>query len=140
MTYNVQIKLPEGWKVSYDTLIEEDGSETSYAQAEGPEGELVELYVGDSPDDSDASDQALANYVEMVGFSDDTDECPIIQWPFDKKKAYGFEALCEDDQPLRVACVEIKQGVMAVANIIAPDDAKLENAYMLLARGLRVSR
>ena len=61
MTYNVQIKLPEGWKVSYDTLIEEDGSETSYAQAEGPAGELVELYVGDAPDDSDASDQAASS-------------------------------------------------------------------------------
>lgn len=136
------LRLPEGWTVSYDTLIEEDGSETAYADATGPAGESVEVYVGEMPEDNDASDQALANYVEMVGFdeNDPEDYSPIIQWPFDKKKAYGFEALCEDDSPMRVICVEIKQKVLAVANVIADDEASLEAAYQVLVRGLRVSK
>lgn len=142
MAYNMLLRLPEGWTVSYDTLIEEDGSETAYADATGPAGESVELYVGEMPEDNDASDQALANYVEMVGFdeNDPEDYSPIIQWPFDKKKAYGFEALCEDDSPMRVVCVEIKQKVLAVANIIADDEASVEAAYQVLVRGLRVSK
>lgn len=142
MAYNMLLRLPDGWTVSYDTLVEEDGSETAYADATGPAGESVEVYVGEMPEDNDASDQALANYVEMVGFdeTDPEDYSPIVQWPFDKKKAYGFEALCEDDSPMRVICVEIKQKVLAVANIIADDEASVEAAYQTLVRGLRVSK
>jgi len=142
MAIKLSLHFPNDWAITYDTYIEEDGSESSYAEAIKGEEATVEVYVGNMPEDNDASDQALANYVEMVGFDNDDPEDfnPIMVWPFDKKKAYGFEALCEDDSPMRVICVEIKQKILAVANIIGKDDATVEKAYETLVRGLRVGK
>lgn len=142
MAIKLSLHFPNDWKISYDTYIEEDGSESSHAEATKGEEASIEVFVGNMPEDNDAPDQALANYVEMVGFDKDDPEDfnPIMIWPFDKKKAYGFEALCEDDSPMRVVCIEIKQRILAVANIIGKDEASVEKAYETLARGLRVGK
>lgn len=142
MAVKLSLHFPNDWKISYDTYIEEDGSESAYAEALKGEEASIEVYVGNMPEDNDAPDQALANYVEMVGFDKDDPEDfnPIMVWPFDKKKAYGFEALCEDDSPMRVICIEIKQRILAVANIIGKDEASVEKAYETLVRGLRVGK
>ena len=92
------------------------------------------------PEDTTAADQALANYADTVGFDEEDPEDfdPIIEWPFGNKKAYGFEALAEDDSPMRMMCIELKKGTLVILCILAKDDATLVEAVQLAERGLRL--
>lgn len=137
MLYDVQISLPEGWKCSVDSYRDEDGSDVTHLEAHAGRqiGEgTIEAYVGDMPEGDTAADQAITNYADMVGFEDDDDFNPIEEWEFNGKKAYGFDALCTDDSPMRVLCIEIKQGVLAIICIAAPDEEKLEEVFSLAER------
>lgn len=142
MAYDVQISLPEEWRCSVESYKDEDGSEVTHLEARlGKDiGDgTIEAYVGDMPEGDSAADQAITNYADMVGFDGDEDFNPIEEWEFNGKKAYGFEALCEDDSPMRVLCVEIKQGILAIICVAAPDEAKLDEVFSLAAR-LRIRK
>ena len=56
----IEIKLPEGWNgqvgEQYVEIANQDGTAS------------VEVTVGDMPEDSAAPEQALINYIDMVGF------------------------------------------------------------------------
>ncbi len=90
------------------------------------------------PEDTTAADQALANYADTVGFDDDDPEDfdPIIEWPFNGKKAYGFEAVAEDDSPMRMMCIELKKDILVILVVLAKDDDTLVEAVQLAERGL----
>ena len=116
MAYDISLKLPQGWVSDLDSYIDESGVETT------------------------AADQALSNYADTVGFDEDDPEDfdPIVEWPFNGKKAYGFEAIAEDDSPMRMMCVELKKGILVILCILGKDDDTLVEAVQLAERGLRL--
>lgn len=146
MSYNITLPLPEGWTCEQDILTDEVSfEEISHLEAHLPNDKkqtdeaMIDIYVGPMPEDSTAADQAMANYADMIGFEDDEDEDPIIEWPFQGKvKAYGFEGLCEDESPLRVMCAEPAKGALMIATIIGRNDAKLEETVTLVAKNLKI--
>ena len=145
MAYKLSIKLPEGWQQETDVATEEDGTEITHLEAHLPDDKaqkdiaLIDICLGPMPEDTTAADEAYANYIDMVGFDDEEEDFdPLIEWPFQKKKAYGFEAFCDDDSPLRVMCVEIKSKLLAIITCIGKDDAALVDAITLVDRNLRV--
>lgn len=145
MAYKLSIKLPEGWQQETETVTEEDGSEVTHLEAHLPDDKaekdiaLIDICLGPMPEDTTAADEAYANYIDMVGFEDEEEDFdPLIEWPFQKKKAYGFEAFCDDDSPLRVMCVEIKSKLLAIITCIGRDDEALVNAITLVDKFLRV--
>ena len=149
MAYKISMKLPEGWQQETSVSKEQDGSEVSHLEAHLPDDKnetdkaLIDVCLGPMPEDTTAADEAYANYVDMIGFDEEEDGPdfdPLIEWPFQKKKAYGFEAFCEDESPMRVMCVEIKQHLLAVITIIGKDDQSLIDAITLVDRNLRVGQ
>ena len=147
MAYKITLPLPQGWNCSQETFEDESGAEISHLEAylpnpakEADEG-LVDVYVGPMPEDTTAADQAFANYADMIGFDDEDseDEDPIYEWPFNGRKAYGFEAYCEDGSPMRVMCIEIKKGVLCIINTVAKDDKSLVELIKYVEHKLRVS-
>lgn len=146
MAYKISLPLPQGWSSEHETYMDPSGAEVSHMEAylsnekAGTDIALIDIYVGPMPDDTTAADQALANYVDIVGFDDDDPEDydPIIEWPFNGKKAYGFEAYCEDDSPMRVMSVEVKKGVLCIMNIVAKDDDKLIETVQMVEHKLRI--
>ncbi|MBQ3882108.1 MAG: hypothetical protein II730_06370 [Bacteroidales bacterium] len=139
MEFDIQLPLPEGWVSSVDQYIDEDGSEISHLEAQ-LRGRGIDLYVGPMPEGETAADQAFSNYVDMVGFEDGDEGDPIIQYPFDGKKAYGFEAYDEEDHPLRVLCLEPKKGILAVMCLSAADERSLSELQTLVERKLRIKK
>ena len=146
MAYTITLPMPQGWNCTSETFNDESGAEISHMEAylpnparEADDG-LVDLYVGPMPQDTTAADQAFANYTDMIGFDDDDpdDEDPIYEWPFNGRKAYGFEAYCEDGSPMRVMCIEIKKGVLCIINCVAKDDRSLVELVQYVERKLRV--
>ncbi len=139
MTYQIKLSLPEGWKSSTE-VSDESGDVVTRLEAYLPDDAArkdlaeIDICVGPMPGDSDAQEQALLNYTEMVGFdeNDPEDQDPLTVWPFDGKKAYGFECLCEDDSPMRVMCIAIRQGALAIITVIADSDERLAETVRLV--------
>lgn len=128
----IEIKMPEGWKSQISD---------NYVEAEKIDGTAqFEIIVGDMPEDSAAPEQALINYIDMVGFDDDDPEdySPIEKWDFNNRKAYGFDAYLEDESSIRVLCIEPKKGVLAVISIVGKSEQIVEETMKLLERVLRI--
>ena len=146
MAYNISIKLPQGWVSDLDTYLDESGVEITHLSCHLPDDRrqtdeaLIDVYAGPMPEDSTAADQALANYADTVGFDEDDPEDfdPVVAWPFGGKKAYGFEAVAEDDSPMRMMCIELKKGTLVIICILGKDDDTLVEAVRLAERGLRL--
>lgn len=143
--YKVSLGLPSNWDKEESSYIEFDGTEVTHIECHLGDDKaqkdiaIIDLYCGEMPSDTTAADEALANYADIVGFdeSDPEDFDPITQWPFAGKKAYGFEALCEDDSPMRLMCFEPKQGLLCILSIAAQNDEELVHTIELVEKTLR---
>lgn len=146
MAYDLSIKLPAGWVSDLDSYLDESGVEITHLSCHLPNDRqqtdeaLIDVYAGPMPEDTTAADQALANYADTVGFDDGDPEDfdPIVEWPFNNKKAYGFEAIAEDDSPMRMMCLEPKKGTLVILCILGKDDETLVEAVRLAEHGLRI--
>lgn len=147
MAYQIKLNLPASWTVEQDSFTdEESGDVISHLEAHlrndkarKDEG-MVDIYVGDMPEGESAEDQAFVNYVETVGFSEDDPEDfqPISKIKFNNKNAWSFEALCEDESPMRFIAQEVKKGVLAIIVFAAPSDKKLLELHNEIERNFRV--
>lgn len=139
MANEIILTMPEGWTCRNGNTIEENGP-VGHFEAENGQGAEVEVFVGPMPPDSSAEEEAFLNYADMVGWdeNDPEDQDPLTEWPFNNRKAYGFEALCEDDTPLRVMCIEVKKDVLLVMTVTAADDAALADLLKWIEAHLRV--
>lgn len=143
--YIINLDLSGGWEKEESTYIEADGTEVTHIECHllddkaQKDTAIVDIYSGQMPSDTTAADEALANYADIVGFdeSDPEDFDPITEWPFAGKKAYGFEALCEDDSPMRLMCIEIKKGILCIMSICAESDEKLTEIIEMVEKNLR---
>ncbi len=134
------LRLPQDWKQGSENITGPFGTSERHVWAVSPDGKVeFDVSEGEMPQDSTAPDQALTNYVEMVGFDDDDPEDynPILQWNFNNRKAYGFQVYCEDESQIRVMCQEHHRGRLAVISIQAPSASELEQAFLLLEKSLR---
>lgn len=147
MAYDIQLNLPEGWqKEAKEYVDEESGVEVSHIEAHLIDGKkkeeegMIDIYVGEMPEDTDAEEQAFSNYVDMIGFSDDDpdDYNPIFKIKFNGKNAFGFDGLCENDAPMRLLTQEVKKGVLAVMCLAGKDEKTLDEVQSLVERNLRV--
>ena len=147
-TYDIILNLPEGWQKEIESYEDESGAIIShceahlYNEAAGKDFGMIDIYVGDMPDDTTAEDQALSNYADIVGFDDDDPEDfnPVSTVKFNGKKAFIFEALCEDDSPMMFLSQEVKEGVLALIVVVARDAELLESTVALAERGIRIKK
>lgn len=146
MAFDIQLHLPEEWHQELDSYLDESGVEISHLEAhlyndksERDDG-MIDIYVGEMPEDTSAEDQALSNYADIVGFDDDDPEDfnPIAKIKFNGKYAYGFDALCEDDSPMMFLSQEVRRGVLAIICAAGADDARLQEILQLVERNLRI--
>lgn len=140
MDIDISLKTPESWIKESDCYQDEYGNEIRHLEAYDQEsGDFVEIHAGPMPEGETAEDQAFANYAESVGFDDDDDdETPIVKFRFNGKNAWGFEALCDDDKPLRLICQEVRKGLLAVIIIGAGNDEGLERVSDMVEKGMRI--
>lgn len=128
--------------------MDESGAEVTHFEAhlctEGKarEDAMIDIYVGNMPDGETAEDQAFANYAETIGFddSDPEDYNPIVKVKFNGKNAWGFEAFCEDDSPMRFLSQEVRSGILAIIVFAGKDDSTLTSVQTLIERNFRVAK
>lgn len=141
MKTDIQITLPDGWKINRDNYTDDSGEVISHIEASlADDSAFFEVHAGPMPEGETAEDQAFANYAESVGFDDDDEGSPIVKFKWNGKNAWGFEALCEDDRPLRLISQEVRNGVLAIIIIGATDDTQLEKVSELVETQLRIKQ
>ena len=145
MAYKINLKLADGWKINQETYTDESGAEISHLEAFLPESGseiykvFVDIYAGEMPEGETAEDQAYANYAETIGFSEEEDEeNPILKYKFNGKNAWGFEAMTEENFPMRFISQEVRKGVLAIVVCCAKDDETLLSTFDILEKGLRI--
>lgn len=139
MKIDLTLKMPDHWIVESDIYTDESGIEVTHLEAtDSSTGSFVEVHAGPMPEGETAEDQAFANYAESVGFDDDDEGSPIVKFKWNGKNAWGFEAISEDDKPLRLISQEVRSGVLAIIIIGANDDTQLENVSELVETRLRI--
>ena len=145
MIYNTELKLDSSWTVESEIIQDEMGEDITQISAghsvdkEMHEDCHVEISVGPLPEEITAEDEAFANYVELVGFTDDEQDNPINKEKFNNKPAYVFEADLEDGSIMRVICTEARKGCLALITLYAIDDEMLNYAHRATEKGLRIS-
>lgn len=146
MAYDIQLNLPSSWSSEQDIFVDESGFEISHVEAHLRDDKAqkdrgyIEIYVGEMPEGETAEDQAFANYAETVGFYEDDPEDfnPIVKVKFNGRNAWGFEALGEDESPLKFLAQEVRKGVLAIMLFSAPTEDALNDVYALAERTFRV--
>lgn len=146
MAYNITLPLDAPWETERDVLQDESGFEITHLEASLPNDKakrddaLVDIYVGEMPEGETAEDQAFANYAEVVGFDDDDPEDfnPISKFTFNNRPAYGFEAVCEDESPMRFLAQEVRKGVLAVIVIVCDTRQRIDEVHRLFECKLRI--
>ena len=147
MAYNITLPLDSPWEIDRDVFQDESGFEITHMEVSLPndrekrDDALVDIYVGEMPEGETAEDQAFANYAEVVGFdeSDPEDFNPVIKFKFNNKTAYGFEAVCEDQSPMRFLAQEVKKGILVVMVIVCDSEKRIDEVHHLLESKLRIS-
>ena len=145
MIYNTELKLDSSWTVESEIIQDEQGADITQISAghvideDEHEDCHVEISVGPLPEEITAEDEAFANYVELVGFTDDDEENPISKEKFNNKTAYVFETEQEDGSIMRVICTEARKGCLALITLYAIDDEMLNYAHRATEKGLRIS-
>ena len=141
MKTDIQIALPDGWKINRDNYTDDSGETISHIEASlADDSAFFEVHAGPMPEGETAEDQAFANYAESVGFDDDDEGSPIVKFKWNGKNAWGFEALCEDERPLRLISQEVRSGVLAIIIIGASNDTQMEKVSELVETHLRIKQ
>lgn len=140
MQYQIQLSLSDEWTVNTETVTDDYGRVTGHLEASRPDGSFIDISLGEMPEGETAQDQAFANYIETVGFSEDDPEDynPIARLKFNGKNAWGFDAYLENDVPMRLISQEPRAGVLAIMVFSAPDRDELVNLHLLIERNFRV--
>ena len=144
--YDIKMNLPAGWQKESEVYEDESGEMISHLEAHQYDHEqkvdlaMMDIYVGAMPEDTTAEDQAFSNYADMIGFSDDDPEdfCPIFKIKFNGRNAFGFEALCEDESPMKFLTQEVRKGVLAIICVAAETEERLEEVLSSVEKGLRI--
>lgn len=140
MQYQMDFRLTDEWTVRTGTAMDEYGACNEHLEASRSDGSFMDISVGEMPEGETAQDQAFANYIETVGFSDDDPEefNPIAKFKFNGKNAWGFDAFLENDFPMRLISQEVRSGVLAIIVFSAPDRDSLVDLHLLIERSFRV--
>lgn len=140
MQYKIDIRLADEWTVRMGTVTDEFGAVTEHLEASRSDGSFIDISLGEMPEGETAQDQAFANYIETVGFSDDDPEDfnPIVKLRFNGRNAWGFDAYQENDFPMRLISQEVRSGALAIIVFSAPDRDALVELHLLIERTFRV--
>ena len=144
MAINITLPLSEKWTVEKDAVIE-DGEEvfTYYAyptDEDDPElsGASIELYVGNTPEESDAKIECINNYLETIGLDEGEEDVPVKDIPFLGVTGWYYDAQDDEGQPVILICAEPSQGVLVMAILAHRDEESLDELISYVDENLTV--
>ena len=144
MVPEVKLPLQQGWKSSFETIRdgEDDLAHAQFFLSDEESGSdkiLVDIYAGPMPPGSDAGQEALDSFYDVVGDDPEDEEDPLTVWPFQGVDAFGYEAVCDDDSIMRVMCLEKTPGVLVIIDVVARTEELFEKTITFVEKNLSVA-
>ena len=143
MAHKITLPLPKGWEVEQELILEEGEEVVSYyaypsENASGEnEGASIELYVGNTPTDSDAKIECVNSYMEAIGV-DDGEEVPVREIPFLGQTGWYYDAEDDEGAPVILICVEVTPGTLVMAILAGKDEESLDELLCYVDENLKI--
>ena len=144
MAHTITLPLPKGWNIEQEIILEEGEEVVSYyacpteEAAPDHQGASIELYVGNTPPDSDAKIECLNSYMEAIGLDEDEEEAPIREIPFLGKTGWYYDAEDDEGAPVILICVETVPGTLVMAILAHRDEECLDELLSYVDENLKV--
>ena len=143
MTHTITLPLPKGWDIEQELILEEGEEVVSYYAtpsedaSEDDEGASIELYVGNTPADSDAKIECVNSYMEAIGV-DEGEEVPVREIPFLGRPGWYYDAEDDEGAPVILICVESDPGTLVMAILAHRDEESLDGLLSYVDENLKI--
>ena len=144
MAHNITLPLPKGWNIEQEIILEEGEEVVSYyavpteeADANS-EGASIELYVGNTPEDSDAKIECMNSYMEAIGMDEGEEDIPVKEIPFLGQEGWYYDAEDDEGAPVILICVEPVQGTLVMAILAHKDEESLDELLSFVDENLKI--
>ena len=144
MAHKITLPLSKEWNVEQEIIMEEGEEVVSYyaypanADIKLLAGASIELYVGNTPEDSDAKIECINSYMEAIGLDDDEEEVPVKEIPFLENDGWYYEAQDDEGQPVILICVETVPGTLVMAILAHRDEENLDALLSYVDENLKI--
>lgn len=144
MAHKITLPLSKKWAVEQEVVVESGEEVVSYyAYPDDPEdqeldGASIELYVGNTPEDSDAKIECINSYLEAIGLDDDEDEAPVHEITFLGQVGWYYEAQDDEGEPVILICVEPVKGTLVMAILAHRDEECLDDLMTNVDENLKI--
>lgn len=144
MAHKITLPLSKEWNVEQEIIMEEGEEVVSYyAYPANPDikllaGASIELYVGNTPEDSDAKIECINSYMEAIGLDDDDEEVPVKEIPFLENDGWYYEAQDDEGQPVILICVETVPGTLVMVILAHRDEENLDALLSYVDENLKI--
>ena len=146
MAHAISLPLGKEWTIEQDTVLEE-GEEVYpyYATPKDPDNEelagaSIELYLGKTPEDSDAKLECINSYIETIGLDDNENEedIPVKEIPFLECQGWYYDAQDDTGAPIILICVEPEPGILLLAILAHRDEEALDELITFVDENLQI--
>lgn len=143
MSHKITLPLPKGWEVEQELILEENEEVVSYyatpSEDADPanEGASIELYVGETPPESDAKIECINSYMEAIGL-EEGEEIPVREIPFIGQPGWYYDAEDDDGCPVILICVESTPGTLVMAILAHRDEESLDELLSYVDENLSI--
>lgn len=143
MAHEIILPLSAGWEVEQEVVKEQGEDVVSYyaqyvgSADENLEGASIELYVGNTPEGSNAEQECMASYVEAFDAANEK-ELPIGDIRLCGKDGFYYDAEDEKGAPVIVICFEYVPGTLVMAILAAADEEKLDGLLSFVDESLKI--
>ena len=144
MAHSITLPLPKGWNIEQEIILEEGEEVVSYyacpTEEAGPdnEGASIELYVGNTPEDSDAKIECMNSYMEAIGMDEGEEEVPVKEIAFLGQEGWYYDAEDDEGAPVILICVEVVPGTLVMAILAHRDEESLDELMSYVDENLRI--
>ena len=146
MAYTITLPLGKEWTIEQE-VVNEEGEEvlSYYATPKDPENEellgaSIELYVGKTPEDSDAKLECINSYLETIGLDDDETEenVPVKEIPFLGQQGWYYDAQDDAGAPVILICVEPAPGMLVLSILSHREEELLDELITFVDENLQI--
>lgn len=144
MAHLITLPLSDEWVIEQELILEEGEEVVSYYASPGPdaspdlEGASIELYVGNTPEDSDAKIECINSYMEAIGLDDEQEEVPVRDISFLGQEGWYYDAQDDAGEPVILICVETVPGTLVMAILAHKDEESLDELLSYVDENLRI--
>lgn len=143
MSHKINLPLSQEWSVEEETIVEQGEEVLSYYangyDSEDPDIQYgsIELYVGNTPEDSNAREECINSYLEAIG-AEEEEDIPVSPITFLENEGWYYEAQDDNECPVILICVEPKPGTLVMAILAHKDEEHLDELMTYVDEHLEI--